>query len=122
MPLFSTLELSAFILPGEDVIEELEEENERLRDLAVTLKEKVDALSATATSSAGNCARPRPSSTVRSGLAGGLIRDRLKSRLCLRGITRPDGWLERTRCVLVDFSEVDVAAFWPRVTCPKNEP
>ena len=46
MPLFSTSELSAFILPGEHVIEELKEENERLRKLAVTLKEKVDALSA----------------------------------------------------------------------------
>jgi hypothetical protein len=60
MPLFSTSELSAFILLGEDVIEELEEENERLRELAVTLKDKVDALSDTATSSAGKRPRQRP--------------------------------------------------------------
>lgn len=41
MRLFSPLKPSTIILPSE---RELEEENERLRKLAVTLKEKVDAL------------------------------------------------------------------------------
>ena len=49
----------------------MEEENERLRELAVTLKDKVDALSDTATSSAGKRPRQRPYRWPRSGLAGG---------------------------------------------------
>jgi uncharacterized membrane protein YcaP (DUF421 family) len=44
MRLFLSSKPSAIILPGGHELEELEKENERLRKLAVMLKEKVDAL------------------------------------------------------------------------------
>jgi hypothetical protein len=41
---FSPSKPSPIILPGEHELEELEKENKRLRKLAVTLQEKMDAL------------------------------------------------------------------------------
>jgi hypothetical protein len=44
MRLFSPSRPSQIVLPGELEFEELERENERLRELAITLTEKAEAL------------------------------------------------------------------------------